>query len=222
MRLVASKLVFVVTGSYNDESFNEESFFPSHCFLFKDVSNLDNTLRSFWETENISEEKPVINDELKFYEDHFEKNTRQKTVWTIFCIPTIQTKYTKKNIDLGNSRTIASKRLYQLWRRLNRDPKLKVPYTQFIEEYLALDHMEEVLNIDEMTSHDDEFFLPHHGVLRSGNRARLLMFKGSQKTDLNISLKDVLSKGGVIQEELFRLIEINPEERHFQEILWIQ
>ncbi|GFT81218.1 uncharacterized protein NPIL_27721 [Nephila pilipes] len=59
-----------------------------------------------------------------------------------------------------DSRTISSKRLEQLWRRLNRDPKLIVPYTQFIEEYLALDHMEKVLNIDEITF-DDGFFLPH-------------------------------------------------------------
>ncbi|GFU48756.1 hypothetical protein NPIL_165961 [Nephila pilipes] len=66
--------------------------------------------------------------------------------------------------------SIASKCLDQLWRRLNREPKLKVLYTQFIEEPLSLGHMEKVLNIDEITS-DDGFFLPHHGVLRSGNRA---------------------------------------------------
>ncbi|GFU03018.1 hypothetical protein NPIL_366911 [Nephila pilipes] len=74
MRLVESKFGFVVPGSYNDESFNEESFdeeffSPRHCFLSKP---LDKTLRSFWEAEYISEEKPIICDELKFCEDHFE------------------------------------------------------------------------------------------------------------------------------------------------------
>ncbi|GFS53801.1 uncharacterized protein NPIL_54401 [Nephila pilipes] len=104
--------------------------------------------------------------------------------------------------------------------------------------------MEEVLNIDEITS-DDGFFLPHHGVLRTGNRARPLrvVFNGSQNTVLNISLNDVLSKGGVIKEDLFsnmfralklayffnwdilhmfRQIKINPEERQFQKVLWKQ
>ncbi|GFU49732.1 uncharacterized protein NPIL_146951 [Nephila pilipes] len=104
--------------------------------------------------------------------------------------------------------------------------------------------MKEVLNVDEITS-DDEFFLPYHGVLRSGNRARPLrvVFNGSQKTDLNISLNYVPSKVGIIQEDLFsirlrarkhafffscdirhmiRQIEINPEKRHFQKILWKQ
>ncbi|GFT90678.1 hypothetical protein NPIL_143541 [Nephila pilipes] len=54
-------------------------------------------------------------------------------------------------------RTIASKRLGQLWRRLNCDPKLNVLYTHFIEEYVALSHMEESLNIDEITSDVDSF-----------------------------------------------------------------
>ncbi|GFT98774.1 integrase catalytic domain-containing protein [Nephila pilipes] len=105
----------------------------------------------------------------------------------------------KKNINLGNSRTIASKRLDQHWKRLNRDPKLKVLYTQFIEENLALGHMEEVFNIDEITS-DDGFFLPHHDVFRSRSRAHPLrvVFHGSQNTDLNISLNDVFSKGDAI------------------------
>ncbi|GFV12282.1 integrase catalytic domain-containing protein [Trichonephila clavipes] len=90
---------------------------------------------------------------------------------------------------------------------------------------------------------EEGFFLPHHGVLRAGNRSRPLrvVFKGSQKTDLDISLNDVLYKGGVIQDDLFsimlrarkhacffscdishmfRQIEIHPHQRHFQKILW--
>ncbi|GFS98257.1 hypothetical protein NPIL_662381 [Nephila pilipes] len=84
MRSVEYNFVFVVAGSYYNESSNEESFSPTHCFLSKGVLN-----------------------------------------------------------------------------------------TQFIEEYLELGHMEEVVNIDEITS-EDEFFLSHHGVVRSGNRARTL------------------------------------------------
>ncbi|GFU32098.1 integrase catalytic domain-containing protein [Nephila pilipes] len=181
MRLVESKFDFVVTGSYNDESFNEGSFSPSHCFLFKSVSNLEKTLRSFWETENISEEKPVITDELKFWEDHFERMHIRKLCGRYSVSqPFKQYIYIYKN--LGDFRTIVSKHLDQLWRRLNPDPKVKVLYTQFIEEYLALGHVEEVLNINEIAS-DDGFFLPHHGVFRSGNRVRPLrvVFNGFTK-----------------------------------------
>ncbi|GFT55975.1 hypothetical protein NPIL_636441 [Nephila pilipes] len=80
MRLIESKFGFVVAGSYNDESFNEESFSPNHCFLSKGVRNLDKTLRSFWEMESISGEKPAICDELKFCEDQFERTLRS-VIW---------------------------------------------------------------------------------------------------------------------------------------------
>ncbi|GFR01505.1 uncharacterized protein TNCT_225481 [Trichonephila clavata] len=92
--------------------------------------------------------------------------------------------------------------------------------------------------MDDLTS-EEGFFLPHHGVLRVGNRTRPLrvVFNGSQKTNLDISLNDVLCKGGVIQDDLFskmlrarkhayffscgishmfRQIEIHPRQRHFQ------
>ncbi|GFU07700.1 hypothetical protein NPIL_75211 [Nephila pilipes] len=101
--------------------------------------------------------------------------------------------------------------------------------------YLALGHIEDVLNIDKIISHDG-FFLPHHDVLRSGNRAPTLRvaFNGSQKTDVKVSLNDVLSKGSVslcfVLENMLissagtsarylRQIELNPEERLFQKIL---
>ncbi|GFT53814.1 integrase catalytic domain-containing protein [Trichonephila clavipes] len=76
-------------------------------------------------------------------------------------------------LSKGDSRSIASKRLDQLWRRLDRDPKLNNLYTKFIEEYLSLEHMEEITNIDDIAS-EEGFFLPHHGVLRAGNHFRPL------------------------------------------------
>ncbi|GFY40455.1 hypothetical protein TNIN_435161 [Trichonephila inaurata madagascariensis] len=90
-----------------------------------------------------------------------------------------QTQELEENVNLRDSRSIASKRLDQLWRRLDRDPKLNNLYTKFLEEYLSLDHMEEIPNIDDITS-EERFFLPHHGVLRPGNRSRPLrvVFKG--------------------------------------------
>ncbi|GFU44892.1 hypothetical protein NPIL_532541, partial [Nephila pilipes] len=140
------------TPCYADESFNEVSFSPSHYFLSEGVIKLDKYLRSFRKLENISEE-PVINDDLKFCEDHFKRTDVRK---------------------------------------------LCGRYSVLIKE---------VLNIDEITS-DDGFLLRHQDVLRSSNRARPLrtMFNGSQKTDLNILLKDILSKGGVIQEDLFSIL----------------
>ncbi|GFT57604.1 integrase catalytic domain-containing protein, partial [Trichonephila clavipes] len=125
-----------------------------------------------------------------------------KTLWQIFCFSTIQENI-QEIVTLGDSRSIAFKRFDQLWRRLDRDPKLNNLYTKFIEEYLSLDHMEEITNIDDITS-EEGFFLSHHGVLRAGNRSRPLrvVFNGSQKTDLDISLNPLT--GYLPSEKLFR------------------
>ncbi|GFY55468.1 integrase catalytic domain-containing protein [Trichonephila inaurata madagascariensis] len=235
-RLIDSKFGYVVTRSYIDEP-----CYFKHCFLSKGWNTLDKTLRSFWETENISEEQPIISDELSYCEKHFEKTHFRKPCGRYSdSLPFKEN--IQENVNLGDSRSIASKRLDQLWRRLDRDPKLNNLYTKFIEEYLSLDHMEEIANIDDIAS-EEGFFLPHHGVLRARNRSRPLrvVFNGSQKTDLGISLNDVLCKGGVIQDDLFsimlrarkhanffscdiscmfRQIEIHSHQRHFQKILW--
>ncbi|GFY56303.1 DUF1758 domain-containing protein [Trichonephila inaurata madagascariensis] len=204
-------------------------------------NTLDKTLRSFWETENISEEQSIISDELSYCEKHFEKTHFRKPCGR-YSVSLPFKENIQENVNLGDSRSIASKRLDQLSRLLDRDPILNNLYTKFIEEYLSLDHMEEITNIDDITS-EEGFFLPHHGVLRAGNRSRplIVIFNISQKTDLDISPNDVLCKGGVIQDDLFfimlrarkhayffscdishmfRKIEIHPHQRHFQKILW--
>ncbi|GFX74805.1 integrase catalytic domain-containing protein [Trichonephila clavipes] len=145
------------------------------------LNTLDKTLRSFWETENLSEEKPIISNELSYCEKHFEKTHFRKPC-SRYSVSLPFKENIQENVNLGDSRSIASKRLDQLWRRLYRDPKLNNRYTKFIEEYLSLDHMEEITNIDDITS-EERFFLPHHRVLRAGNHSRPLrvVFNGSQK-----------------------------------------
>ncbi|GFU84387.1 DUF1758 domain-containing protein, partial [Trichonephila clavipes] len=72
-RLIDSKFGYVVTGSYIDEP-----CYFKHCFLSKGWNTLDKTLRSFWETENLSEEQPIISDELSYCEKHFERRHFRK------------------------------------------------------------------------------------------------------------------------------------------------
>ncbi|GFW67252.1 integrase catalytic domain-containing protein [Trichonephila clavipes] len=133
---------------------------------------LDKTLRSFWETENLSEEQPIISDELSYCEKHFERTHFRKPCGR-YSVSLPFKENIQENVNLGDSRPIASKRLDHIWRRLDRDPKLNNLYTKLIEEYLSLDHMEEIKNIDDIAS-EEGFFLPHHSVFRAGNRSRPL------------------------------------------------
>ncbi|GFX87674.1 transposable element Tc3 transposase [Trichonephila clavipes] len=127
-----------------------------------------------------------------------------------------ETQELEENVNLGDSRSIASKRLDQLWRRLDRDFKLNNLYTKFIEEYLSLDHMEEITNIDDIAS-EEGFFLQHHGV-RAGNRSR-----GVIQDDL-FSIMLRARKHAYFfscdMSHMFRQIEIHSHQRHFQKILW--
>ncbi|GBM44345.1 hypothetical protein AVEN_20382-1 [Araneus ventricosus] len=140
---------------------------------------------------------------------------------------------------LGNSKMIASKRLDQLWTRLERDPTMKALYSKFLNEYESLHHME----VKEDTDLDAGYYLPHHGILRPDNITTKLrvVFNASSKTSSGYPLNDLLYKGGVLQEDLFsilirfrkhiyaftaeikqmfRMIELNESQTRLQKILW--
>ncbi|GBM04168.1 hypothetical protein AVEN_115538-1 [Araneus ventricosus] len=140
---------------------------------------------------------------------------------------------------LGNSKMIASKRLDQLWTRLERDPTMKALYSDFLNEYESLHHMEEV---KEDTDLDARYYLPHHGSLPDNKTTKLrVVFNASSKTSSGYSLNDLLYKGGVLQEDLFsilirfckhiyaftadikqmfRMIELNESQTRLQKFLW--
>ncbi|GFW37084.1 integrase catalytic domain-containing protein [Trichonephila clavipes] len=98
----------------NDEGFNQPSEIScligsEHVFdifgkkqirLSNSWRTLDKTLRSFWETENISEEQLIISDELSYCEKHFEKTHFRKPCGRYsVALPF------KENVNLGDSRS---------------------------------------------------------------------------------------------------------------------
>ncbi|GBL92842.1 hypothetical protein AVEN_70684-1 [Araneus ventricosus] len=146
-----------------------------------------------------------------------------------------------EKICLSDSYQMASKRLNNLWKRLNRDPTMKFLYSEFLREYKNLNHMEEITNCNH--SNDDGCFLPHQGVLRPSSITTKLrvVFDASAKTTTGYSLNDLLCAGGVLQDDLFsiltrfrkhqyaftadiskmfRQIEINHSQRKYLKILW--
>ncbi|GFY02597.1 integrase catalytic domain-containing protein [Trichonephila clavipes] len=108
-RLIDSKFGYVVTGSYIDKP-----CYFKHCFLSKGWNTLDKTLRSFWETEYLSEEQPIISDELSYCEKHFEKTHFRKPCGRYSVFLSFKENI-QENVNLRDSRSIASKRLDQLW-----------------------------------------------------------------------------------------------------------
>lgn len=148
----------------------------------------------------------------------------------------------KPEVDqIGETLAMATSRFLSVERRLQRDEALKTSYINFMDEYLQMGHMEEVINHQASTQR--QFYLPHHPVLKASSLTTKLrvVFDASAKSSSGLSLNDVLLCGPTVQEELFsilirfrkhqfvlmadvekmfRQVNIRKEDRDMQRIVW--
>ncbi|XP_062557636.1 uncharacterized protein LOC134222504 [Armigeres subalbatus] len=192
----------------------------------------------FWSCEEIESPKAYSPDQARC--EHLYMNTVQRDTNGRYTVSLLKDGDEIKK--LGESRDIALRRLQGTERRLAKDARLREQYTAFMDEYLALGHMHRVDD-----SHDavKRCYLPHHPVVKEESTTTKLrvVFDASCKTSTGISLNDTLHVGPVIQEDLrsiivrcrtrqvmlvsdiekmFRQINVLPEDRHLQCILWRQ
>ncbi|GFQ89433.1 integrase catalytic domain-containing protein [Trichonephila clavata] len=134
---------YIISG--NTSRFSSGSL---HCDLItKDFETLNDTLKSFWEIEEIVPTK-FVSDELKKCEEHFLKTMTRDTNGR-FCV-----------IELGQSKSIAIRKLKLLERRFLRKPHTKDKYVEFLQEYEDLDHMQRVKE-EEPRLH---YYIPHNAI----------------------------------------------------------
>ncbi|GFS39019.1 integrase catalytic domain-containing protein [Trichonephila inaurata madagascariensis] len=102
---------------------------------------------------------------------------------------------------LGNSLILAQRRLNQTIKKLDRDPHMHKLYS---EEYESLGHMQ---RIPDNCYSPINYYLPHHGVLKSQNNSTKLrvVFDGAAPTTSGRSLNDILLSGRV-QEDVFNIM----------------
>ncbi|GFW16477.1 uncharacterized protein TNCV_443521 [Trichonephila clavipes] len=173
------------------------------CFLAKNLEALNKTLANFWEIEDVEPQEICNRDELIYCTEHFAKtHTRKADDKYVVSMPL---KPELPETILGNSKMIASKRLDQLWTRLERDLTMRALYSEFLNEYVSLHHMREV---KEDSKSEAGYYLPHQGILRPDNMTTKLrvVFYASAKTTSGYSLNDLLYKGGVLQEDMFSIL----------------
>ncbi|XP_070528967.1 uncharacterized protein [Cardiocondyla obscurior] len=185
--LQKTRLGWVVAG----ETFERNKPHTSTCHL----TNLENLITKFWTIEEIPIDKPISKEEADC-ETFFTKTvSRNHDGRYIVHLP-----FRESNKQLGESRSIAIKRLLTLERKLNMNLTLKHEYTQVIEEYKNLKHISKVEDID-----DNGFYMPHHVVIKeSSNTTKVrVVFDASAKTSNGQSLNDILMVGPTIQDTLF-------------------
>lgn len=76
---------------------------------------------------------------------------------------TVRLPFRETTKRLGDSRTVALKRLSTLERKFNTNQILKNEYTRVIDEYLKLNYMS-VEDVD-----DDGYYMPHHTYINYSN-----------------------------------------------------
>ncbi|GBM70567.1 hypothetical protein AVEN_196268-1 [Araneus ventricosus] len=199
--LQSSCFGYLVSGNISDDNFDIST---KYCFLTKNLEALNKkTLTNFWEIEYVDSQNTCISKELNYCNEHFANAHFRKADGKYVVSFPLKPEFPETM--LGNSKMIASKRLDQLWTRLERDPTIKTLYSNFLNEYESLHHMEEV---KEDTDLDAGYYLPYHGILRPDNKTTKLrvVLNASSKTNSGYSLNDLLYKGSVLQEDLFSIL----------------
>ncbi|XP_062713910.1 uncharacterized protein LOC134290733 [Aedes albopictus] len=196
--------------------------------------DLNAHLERMWEVDDFDAGR-VLTQEEQHVEDHFMRTvSRDDTGRYVVRLPLRETSVP----FLGDSYKAAANRFSMMERRFAKDDELRVEYTQFMEEYLRLGHMEECSRID-----GPQFYLPHHAVRRpeSTTTRTRVVFDASSKSHGQLSLNDVLFTGPTVQpallavvvnfrlpryvfsadaEKMFRQVWVHQDDRRFQSVVW--
>ncbi|XP_059051880.1 uncharacterized protein LOC131846562 [Achroia grisella] len=195
-----SKLGWILAGPMYTR--NTNSVFCNLAIEHKDISNdrLNETVKMFWELEQIPTVNNKRTEEEILCEQHFCKNTyRNKDGRFCVKLPLI----TAPDC-LGDSFRSAKRQFLALEKRFVKNPILKQSYSEFIKEYADLGHLTE----SPVFIPNQSFFIPHHAVFKPSSESTKLrvVFNGSAKTTSGYSINDIQMTGPYIQDSLFNIL----------------
>ena len=220
---------WVVTGSIASPCLNVNSD-----STLTHLVQTDDLLKRFWEIEEIPSATNLSLEE-KRCEQHFKATTYREDGRYVVSLPF------KADCSLGESRSVALKRLEQTERRLTRDPGLKESYSAAMKDYFDQGHAEKVP--DEELNADQVYYMPHHAVIRESSSTTKVrvVFDASAKTSNGVSLNECLMVGPKVQDDLldiltrfrihpvafsadiakmYRQVSLHPKDRNFHRFLW--
>lgn len=167
---------------------------------------IDELMQRFWRVEEpIESTTPTTQD--RQCEDWFVRTTKRDATGRFYVGLPFRTIVCSTNVDdigcqddksvlLGSSRTSALNRLYNLERRLVKDPELYTAYRTFMDEYSSLGHMK-------LTAEPGKYFIPHHPVVkRSNGILKIRVVFDASAASSGISLNECLVTGPKLQTEI--------------------
>lgn len=195
-------------------------------------------LKQFWQIESDSFETKMLSPAEQFCEEFYSQTTKRDStgryvVRLPFSDVDPQCKY-------GNSRQIALKRFHLLEHRFKKNPEIKARYSEVMQEYLDLGHMERLASTDKQS---EGVYLPHHAVIREDKTTTKVrvVFDASCRGTNGVSLNDNLIVGPTLQQDLrhimmrwrthpiclsadivkmYRQVVVDSEDAEFQRLLW--
>ncbi len=200
--------------------------------------SLDDLLKRFWETEEISKCSPCYTPEEKQVLKHYETNHT-----FLSTVGRYQVKLPKKSgePELGESRQQAVKRFFSNERYLKIKGTLQ-NFNDVVKEYIDLGHAEPV-PLNEAISGNSTFYMPMHGVHNESSSTTKLrvVFDASAKSSSGVSLNDILMVGPTIYpcitdvllrfrtykvaisadiSKMYRAVELDPSDRDLHRFVW--
>lgn len=215
-------------------------FRRNSCHVVTDFFSLDDSIKRFWELENVNSPNTVVlskEDQLceKCFVDNFRRTEEGR-----FVVPLPFADPSNKPTFSG-SRAIALKRFSSLERKLQSNSEFSKNYIAFMEDYENCRHLERCDPPEVDVGHF--FYIPHHGILRplSTSTPLRVVFDASARDGQGTSLNDTLLPGQKLQNNIFHLllrfrwhkvvftadvkqmyrqILVTPEDAEYQRILW--
>ncbi|XP_027849396.2 uncharacterized protein LOC114128975 [Aphis gossypii] len=161
------------------------------------LEEIDSTLRRFWDLEELPKIRHQTPENIKCEELYTATTTRKPDGRYVVHLPFIQ-----NPPHLGESRAMATQRLYKLEIRLEKSEELRQQYNVAMRDYLDAGHMKPVDSTETMTSHS--YYTPHHVVLKPESLTTKVrvVYDASAVTSNGKSLNDCLFPGPKLQQDL--------------------
>lgn len=154
-------------------------------------------MERFWQQEEVCVESKLSEEELqceKIFAETVERNTDGRYI--------VQIPFKKDADVLGNSYNSAYKQFMALERRLYANPELRSKYTEFMREYISLNHM--TVATTKPAHESQAYYIPHHPV-HIDEKFRTV-FNASAKSSTGVSLNDTQLIGPTLQDNLVDMI----------------
>lgn len=168
---------------------------------------VDTLLENFWELEETTSVRRFTVDEENCEAFYAATTTRDANGRMHVRLPL---RY--DDVNFGESQRFAVQRQIQIERRFAAHPDFAEQYRAFMETYLRLGHMKEVVgaHVDLSRSRlmqlstGRDYYIPHHAVIKESSSTTKLrvVFDASRRTTNGVSLNDQLHIGPRLQDNL--------------------